>query len=59
MNREVATHSKPSYERCPVCRGDGALIDPKWKPREINGGHQGYRPCRRCGGFGKVLVKSD
>lgn len=39
---------------CPKCKGDGAIVDLDWKPKEINNGHQGYRPCRVCGGRGKV-----
>ena len=56
MNREVETHDYPYNGICPVCRGDGALQDPAWVPRENNLGHQGYRPCKKCGGKGTVVI---
>jgi DnaJ-class molecular chaperone len=54
MNQVVVTHNKPTTISCPECRGDGAIRDSHWKPKENNLGHQGYRPCRRCGGCGKI-----
>lgn len=56
MNLEVSTHNHPSTSLCPECRGDGALQDPTWVPRENNLGHQGYRPCKKCGGKGTVVI---